>query len=266
MAIKTFGNDLSKTIVHRERSEFVPYSERNIDLCLKDFDTHISTAKRLNYYNIFMLNSFVMYACARDLTYSKGIKHFNNRFDWARKCTIAASKEAYEAEIEDSSWAWWKPGSKNIDKIKMEVVDIFHFIVQAVFILNDKKLNEYVPKAFIATDWSKIKPSGLSLDPACSFDNLINNLIELRLMLMHGNFDDPIELDTVNAIIADVFHTWLEVAHEYFDSKEEFLEMFIVKARRNIERQLDGYHSDLSKKSIDGKEDNIVLIDKINKK
>ena len=60
----------------------------------------------------------------------------------------AVAIEGAEA-IEHHGWKWWKKQEKDLPQLQMELIDIWHFVVQASLELNltpDDILNEYKRK------------------------------------------------------------------------------------------------------------------------
>ena len=177
-------------------------------------------------------------------------KEMNNRVNpnWINEgwdFLLAARMEAAEA-IDHYGWKWWKKQEPNIDQCKIELVDIFHFLLSDMIIYAGDDSEEFSEM-----------------------------LYELSLNAVHDNkykFVDAMVclMQTQETVYTSSFmgveaysnpFTWLFGAARYIDFDiEDFFKMYKAKNILNIFRQDNGYKEGTYIKEWDGLEDNDFLL------
>lgn len=141
---------------------------------------------------------------------------------------LAASLECAEA-IEHHGWKWWKHQEPDIDQVKMELIDILHFLLSELIVTkHDAKF------ALEKEDG----PYEINFTPL----ETLTNLLALT--------NDDIISALLNLV--DAFHT-------YGMSGEEVFKMYMGKYCLNLFRWSNGYKEGTYIKIWSGKEDNEYL-------
>lgn len=137
--------------------------------------------------------------------------------------------------VESLPWKWWKHTEPNWDNVKIEIVDIWHFIL-SLAILEEEDLSDFLD----------------GLEDLYVYDDLTIYLFE-RI--------------AESALLQDfesVLYFFGNLVKETI-SFEELYKTYVGKNLLNILRQELGYNDGTYNKIIDGKEDNEYLIELLNK-
>lgn len=149
-------------------------------------------------------------------------------FDWH----IAAMVEAIEF-LDHGQWKWWKHQASDIPQMKLELVDIWHFMISSLMSDMDNK---------IAVTKMLSELVGIAFEGDEPIKNVVSRFVgELG---MNKRFD-------INAF----FHL-ASLVNLSFD---ELYSFYIGKNALNTFRQHNGYKDGTYKKEWNGKEDNVVL-------
>jgi dimeric dUTPase (all-alpha-NTP-PPase superfamily) len=178
--------------------------------------------------------------------WEKGITKQGKPIDWKR-CILLESAEL----IESYPWKHWKNIDAPADKenIKIEVVDIWHFVMSEILRINtiksDKTLEDLVEE--------------------------INNLSNFLTLQNPANeiADDHFEqIINIESFIKTLFNEeeWKDMTNSYFSivsqsglNLDSLYQLYIGKNILNKFRQDNGYKDGSYKKIWDGKEDNVVM-------
>ncbi len=158
---------------------------------------------------------------------------------------LAALVEGAEA-IEHHGYKWWKGQTKDIPQLQMELVDIWHFYLAHILILNncDSKLAlEYL------LENSKKNPNNIMFDETIYNAEQMTSLEKLTLFV-GLSAAKRIEVSLFNVIMDDCGLTW-----------ENLYTQYVSKNTLNVLRQHYGYKEKTYVKIWDGREDNIHLIE-----
>lgn len=143
--------------------------------------------------------------------------------------------------IEHHGWKWWKKQSCDMAQLRMELVDIWHFILSAA--IQDKKGNIVLAKADMMVE--------LNLrEEKVQFDNNIYVLTQLTLLekldlLVGLAAAKRINLALFDSLLLSCNMDWMELFKQY-----------IGKNVLNVFRQDHGYKNGTYIKVWDGREDN----------
>ncbi len=170
-----------------------------------------------------------------------GITRENRKISWYRGIYM----EVAEA-IDSFNWKHWKNinDQPDWDNIRVELVDIWHFIMSESIRIDDP---EYAHRY-------------LKLEPKGDFDvDILVSSLEEMLSLSVASSIDP---DTNNIRkITDLFFTI--ISHLDIDV-ENLYKRYIVKNQLNTFRQQNGYKDGSYVKNWDGVEDNVVAFEIMN--
>jgi len=147
---------------------------------------------------------------------------------------------------------WWTVQKEDWDNAKIEVADIWHFLLTYYL----KKTNpdkyewivDYLIKGF---NYVKKLPKQKSKEEVKK--NIFHNI---DLMLYHLNPD----------FVKEAPYFFGEIIGYTFENLEEFDKIYRAKAELNLERKKKGYDKNENVKYVDGKEDNEVLMENLNNK
>jgi len=160
--------------------------------------------------------------------------------DWAQKgldWRLAITQECSEL-IDSLPWKWWKHGSFDIENVKIEIVDIWHFILSIM-------IEEDIVPTEILEEQLRIAAGAKSDD----YDGIINfskELIVKTLTIERG---------------VDLAMILMNIAGKAGMNYDEIMKIYIGKSVLNNFRQLNGYSDGAYKKVWDGKEDNEVMME-----
>jgi dimeric dUTPase (all-alpha-NTP-PPase superfamily) len=156
--------------------------------------------------------------------------------DWETAIIV----EAVEA-IDSLDWKWWKKQETDILNLKIEMVDIMHFLVSDM-IVRDYDINK-LDKTLDA-----LFKMGISAQ--CDKE------IEEALI---GFIEDTISVKNEEESIKKLADSFAYTSSLIFKNKDELYEMYVAKNWLNTFRQENGYKDGTYKKIIDGVEDNKLL-------
>ena len=156
--------------------------------------------------------------------------------DWHRAIQI----EGVEA-IEHHGWKWWKKQNLDIAQLRMELVDIWHFIMSAA--IQKKNGNPALAKLDMLAEFNLHQKSVL-------FDNQYYLLGQLTLLdklnLLVGLASAKrVNLALFNSLLSDCGMSWMDLVKQY-----------VGKNVLNIFRQDHGYKTGTYINIWNGREDN----------
>jgi len=160
-------------------------------------------------------------------------------FPWLRAVVV----EGTEA-MEHYGWKWWKKQDANIEQLRIELVDIFHFALSDVLV-------HFGGDYIASTNWlqqAMLHP-GTVINVGRAEHHLANYDVLAKLELMVGmaterRFSFPL----LASIMADVGMTW-----------ETMYTGYVAKNVLNTFRQDNGYKDGTYRKDWNGAEDNVRL-------
>jgi dimeric dUTPase (all-alpha-NTP-PPase superfamily) len=178
--------------------------------------------------------------------WEKGVTKQGKPIDW-RRCILLESAEL----IESYPWKHWKNIDAPADKenIKIEVVDIWHFIMSEILRIN------------ATTSKDTIENLALSIRELPNFIALKNNANEIG-----NNYFEQIA--NIESFVKTLFNDeeWKEMTNSYFGvvaqsglNLDSLYQLYIGKNILNKFRQDNGYKDGTYKKIWNEKEDNIVM-------
>ena len=162
------------------------------------------------------------------------------------------------AELVDSlPWKWWKKQNADIDNVKIEIVDIWHFIL-SYLLMEYKTYNEILSsdaikyfKKGLEKNFTHLELDGTYIHHYLGENNKINRLIFLAERVAEGFLK--------NNLKEGIFFFGLLVS-ELLEFKELYL-LYIGKNILNHIRQEGGYKEGNYKKLINGLEDNKYMFE-----
>ena len=153
-------------------------------------------------------------------------------YNWYRAIWL----ETAEA-VEHTPWKWWKKGEPNIEQIKLELVDIWHFILSQSIIENHQ----------------------LALNSSEFYGNHpLMEATELAFILegiAHGALSSELE---------DINLYFFSALYKLDMSFDDLYKLYIAKNTLNLFRQANGYKTGGYIKIWNGLEDNEVLTNLLN--
>ncbi|RDX36092.1 dUTP diphosphatase [Kangiella sp. HD9-110m-PIT-SAG07] len=160
-------------------------------------------------------------------------KWFDQNYEWYRAIWIECAEM-----LEHFGWKWWKHQKPDVNQVKMELVDIFHF--------------------------------GLSsrIDGELSFDEIAEELAgEMLEPLVKDDFKQTLEVLAGQAVLYQHFDgTSFAGCMEQIEMPfEELFKSYVGKNTLNFFRQDNGYKDGTYIKEWDGLEDNEVLVEILEK-
>ncbi len=180
--------------------------------------------------------------------WTKGYTKEGRKINWFRAITL----EVAEA-IDSLNWKHWKDISQphDLENLKIELVDILHFIIsQKITDYGLEKAKELLNNAtslflenqeiLMGEELKKIDPEDITV--AQLLENIIKKTIQNK----------------------NAYYEFL-IATGYLFDINEILNIYIGKNVLNKFRQEHGYKEGHYKKIWNGKEDNVVMLDFINK-
>lgn len=161
--------------------------------------------------------------------------------NWHRAIQV----EGVEA-IEHHGWKWWKKQECDIAQLRMELVDIWHFVLSAI--IQSKDGNISLAKIEMMAEFDLFQQS-------VHFDNQYYGLAQLTLLekldlLVGLAAARRTNLALFESLLLDCGMDWLELYKQY-----------VGKNVLNIFRQDHGYKAGTYIKIWDGREDNEHLIE-----
>lgn len=178
--------------------------------------------------------------------WEKGITKQGKPIDWKR-CILLESAEL----IESYPWKHWKNIDAPADKenIKIEVVDIWHFVMSEILRINTIK-------------------SDKTLEDLVEEINSLSNFLTLQNPANEIADDHFEQITNIESFIKTLFNEeeWKDMTNSYFSivsqsglNLDSLYQLYIGKNILNKFRQDNGYKDGSYKKIWDGKEDNVVM-------
>ncbi|MBD3808189.1 MAG: dUTP diphosphatase [Epsilonproteobacteria bacterium] len=180
--------------------------------------------------------------------WEKGVTKQGKPINW-RRCILLESAEL----IESYPWKHWKniDAPADTENIKIEVVDIWHFVMSEILRIN------------MTTSRETIENLALEIRNLSNFSALKNSADEIA--------DDYFEqIANIENFVKTLFSgdDWKEMTNSYFSivsqsglNLDSLYQLYIGKNILNKFRQDHGYKDGSYKKIWDGKEDNVVMQD-----
>lgn len=180
--------------------------------------------------------------------WENGVTKQGKPINW-RRCILLESAEL----IESYPWKHWKniDAPADTENIKIEVVDIWHFVMSEILRIN------------MTTSRETIENLALEIRNLSNFSALKNSADEIA--------DDYFEqIANIENFIKTLFsgNDWKEMTNSYFSivsqsglNLDSLYQLYIGKNILNKFRQDHGYKDGSYKKIWDGKEDNVVMQD-----
>ena len=162
------------------------------------------------------------------------------------------------AELVDSlPWKWWKKQEADIDNVKIEIVDIWHFIL-SYLLMEDKTYNDVINsnavkyfKKGLNKDFTHLELDGTYIHHYLGENNKTDRIIFLAERVAEGFLK--------NSLNEGIYFFGLLVS-EVLKFKELYL-LYIGKNILNHIRQEGGYREGNYKKLINGLEDNKYMLE-----
>jgi dimeric dUTPase (all-alpha-NTP-PPase superfamily) len=148
--------------------------------------------------------------------------------------------EAVEA-IDSLDWKWWKEQKRDTLNLKIEMVDILHFLI------SDMIVRDY--------DTNKLDKT-LDIMFAMNMNIQYDEEIEEALI---GLIEDAISVKNEEESMKKLSDSFVYTSSLIFKNKQELYEMYMAKNWLNGFRQENGYKNGTYTKIINGEEDNKLL-------
>lgn len=167
-----------------------------------------------------------------------------------KKIYRAIILETAEA-IECLPWKWWKKQEINKKNLYIELVDIYHFLLSLINLQTDKIKTDLI--ILIDDIYNTEQINKINFDNIIDTDieNLINTFEKLMLYSLNQNLN----------LVAITFTRLVKMIMDY----ETLDKIYFGKNMLNEIRSKYGYKTGQYKKVINGKEDNDILFDLIEK-
>jgi len=149
---------------------------------------------------------------------------------------IAILQEGAEL-IDSTPWKWWKSGSFDLENIKIEIVDILHFVLSIA-------LEEGIDNIESIENAMKKEASGIN-----KYDMIVDSTSELIVSTLEGMSPEKL-LFLISSISGNAGMTYDDMA-----------KLFFGKSVLNEFRQKNGYKTGEYIKNWNGKEDNEAMIE-----
>lgn len=184
--------------------------------------------------------------------------NLNNIIDnnWLINRSINDFKRAIWLEcaeaVESLPWKWWKKQTININNFKIELIDIYHFLLSWIILKKDNNIKDNLYRVVYIQYTNNIAPISNFIDEYDKqyIEFLIMNIEKLVLYVLQDNLEE-----TINKYFAILF----KIMDVY-----EFDILYRGKHILNIIRQKNGYNTGNYNKIINEKEDNEILMELIN--
>lgn len=159
--------------------------------------------------------------------------------DWL----LAASMEASEA-IDHHGWKWWKKQEPDMDQLRMELVDIWHFILSYLIEGHNGDKDGCIKEI----DFMQHTGAHATKSIGCAHDFRHSPLVQ-NLKVMQGQFAFS-HLDLI---------LFMHVLGQVGMSTDDLYKQYVGKNVLNFFRQDNGYKEGTYVKEWNGREDNEVL-------
>lgn len=161
---------------------------------------------------------------------------------------LAAALEMGEA-IEHYGWKWWKKQTPDMNQVKMEMADIWHFMLSQIYLDLQNCPNDIVINDFLDVPMNE---RAFNADTCIQDFKLLSDLNLMQLLM--GSF-------TLSIVNVPVF---LHLCNRFGLSSEDLFKLYVGKNVLNEFRQHNGYKEGTYIKVWSGKEDNEYLTDIMN--
>lgn len=161
---------------------------------------------------------------------------------------LAAALEMGEA-IEHYGWKWWKKQTPDMNQVKMEMADIWHFMLSQIYLDLQNFPNDIVIQDFLDVPMNE---RAFNADTCIQDYKLLSDLSLMQLLM--GSF-------TLSIVNVPVF---LHLCNRFGLSSEDLFKLYVGKNVLNEFRQHNGYKEGTYIKVWSGKEDNEYLTDIMN--
>jgi dimeric dUTPase (all-alpha-NTP-PPase superfamily) len=163
-------------------------------------------------------------------------------YAWLR----AVAVEGVEA-LESVGWKWWKKQNPDIQNIKLELVDIWHFILS-------EAITQYGDKAAEA-----IAKFSLNTNLAWSFDGFARREYDVTDLDTRERWELLIGFAALRAPLPQIYTLFRSLMVDVGMSVEELYQGYVSKNVLNFFRQDHGYKDGTYVKDWAGEEDNVVM-------
>lgn len=167
-------------------------------------------------------------------------------YNWYRAIYV----EAIEA-LQYTDWPWWKKQETNKDQLKLELIDIWHFILSATMEKSEcSKVSEYIIELIYS------EKETLELEESSKFDRYLDKPI------IYNTIEECLESIAYRALKKEFFFLTFFRAMELVDlSFDELYAKYAQKGVLNLFRQHNGLKDGTYIKIWDGREDNEHLLE-----
>jgi len=195
----------------------------------------------------------IMYSLQNSFNKKVHPQWWTQKYDW-RRAIIA---EASEAGASFNSWKWWKAGKDDFENYKVEIVDLWHFVMAKDI---EDTLSD--PGLVIAYNMDLENPIWNEYTEEMFDDHLYQGKIlqerEYCLKLTDNFLAGALDHDTAPLqLCVNILNIWTKTC----GTVEELYKLYIGKNALNIFRQDNGYKDGTYKKIWNGKEDNVVMME-----
>ena len=164
--------------------------------------------------------------------------------DWATRALpwhIAIVTEVAEA-IESLPWKWWKGGEADLENLKVELIDLWHFVLswaiqERLFEDGGYSYRHIINKAnrIVETHFDTRENESGKIDQAA----LVNLLVQIMHHASSPESAEPGCYDLVALVMSEILAAYFHVATE-----DPLPARYLVKNWLNEFRQREGYQSD----------------------
>ncbi|MFM7810848.1 MAG: dUTP diphosphatase [Acinetobacter junii] len=161
---------------------------------------------------------------------------------------LAAALEMGEA-IEHYGWKWWKKQTPDMNQVKMEMADIWHFMLSQIYLDLQNFPNDIVINDFLDVPMNE---RAFNADTCIQDYKLLSDLSLMQLLM--GSF-------TLSIVNVPVF---LHLCNRFGLSSEDLFKLYVGKNVLNEFRQHNGYKEGTYIKVWSLREDNEYLTDIMN--
>ncbi len=163
--------------------------------------------------------------------------------EWRSKIPVYRFEIALFAEMMELAdsfpWPWWKPGKEDKENVKIEIVDMTHFLLSLA-----------IKKGCRPFDLEVAFEDGYCIGGRGDLPSLWNLLTDMMVFVKTHRYDSA-------------FRVLGQLVRASGMSPEEFAQLYRGKVKLNLERQRKGYRRDESVKMVDGVEDNRKLLEEL---
>jgi dimeric dUTPase (all-alpha-NTP-PPase superfamily) len=174
----------------------------------------------------------------------------------------AIHMECSEA-IDSLPWKHWKDinGQSDIENLKIELVDIWHFIMSIIIEAEASYSNNTVDFDYVTEQWEKFNL--ITFDPISTVKSI--EKLSLQALLITG-LKDELEIfpnidrsNYINVIYNKLLPCFINSCESVNLSFKELYSLYLGKNILNLFRQSHGYKNGTYIKMWNGKEDNVIM-------